>query len=82
MILEGDDTVGEFYTVALTNNYQQADTGAKMIHLGKNSRSSTVLKAISTGKFKNCYRGLVQVQPLAEISRNFSQCDSMLIGHI
>ncbi|XP_058093992.1 UPF0051 protein ABCI8, chloroplastic [Magnolia sinica] len=80
VILKGDDTVGEFHSVALTNNYQQADTGTKMIHVGKNTRSRIVSKGISAGNSRNCYRGLVQVQPGAENARNFSQCDSMLIG--
>ncbi|XXG80181.1 hypothetical protein AAC387_Pa09g1109 [Persea americana] len=80
VVLKGDDTVGEFHSVALTKNYQQADTGTKMIHVGKNSRSRIVSKGISAGRSRNCYRGLVQVMPGAENSRNFSQCDSMLIG--
>ncbi|KAJ7970901.1 UPF0051 protein ABCI8, chloroplastic-like [Quillaja saponaria] len=80
VVLEGDDTVGEFYSVALTNNHQQADTGTKMIHKGKNTRSRIISKGISAGNSKNCYRGLVQVQSKAENARNSSQCDSMLIG--
>ncbi|KAK8935747.1 hypothetical protein KSP39_PZI013801 [Platanthera zijinensis] len=80
VILKGDDSVGEFHSVALTKDYQQADTGTKMIHVGKNSRSRIVSKGISAGKSRNCYRGLVQVGPGAENARNFSQCDSMLIG--
>jgi FeS assembly protein SufB len=80
VVLEGDDTVGEFYSVALTNNYQQADTGTKMIHKGKNTRSRIISKGISSGNSRNCYRGLVQVQSKAENARNSSQCDSMLIG--
>lgn len=80
VVLEGDDTVGEFYSVALTNNHQQADTGTKMIHKGKNTRSRIISKGISAGKSRNCYRGLVQVQSKAENARNSSQCDSMLIG--
>ncbi|KAJ9689771.1 hypothetical protein PVL29_012448 [Vitis rotundifolia] len=80
VVLEGDDTVGEFYSVALTNNYQQADTGTKMIHKGKNTRSRIISKGISAGNSRNCYRGLVQVQSKAENARNSSQCDSMLIG--
>ncbi|GFS29428.1 ATP binding cassette protein 1 [Actinidia rufa] len=80
VILEGDDTVGEFYSVALTNNYQQADTGTKMIHKGKNTRSRIISKGISAGNSRNCYRGLVQVQSRADNARNSSQCDSMLIG--
>ncbi|KAI6704506.1 hypothetical protein NL676_007468 [Syzygium grande] len=80
VVLEGDDTVGEFYSVALTNNHQQADTGTKMIHKGKNTRSRIISKGISAGFSRNCYRGLVQVQSKAENARNSSQCDSMLIG--
>lgn len=80
VVLKGDNTVGEFYSVALTNNFQQADTGTKMIHVGKNTRSRIISKGISAGQSRNCYRGLVQVQPSAHNSRNFSQCDSMLIG--
>jgi len=80
VILLGDDSVGEFYSVAVTNNYQQADTGTKMIHLGKNTRSTIVSKGISAGHGQNSYRGLVKVMPKAEGARNFSQCDSLLIG--
>lgn len=80
VVLNGDDTIGEFYSVALTKDYQQADTGTKMIHVGRNTRSRIVSKGISAGKSRNCYRGLVQVMPQADNSRNFSQCDSMLIG--
>lgn len=80
VVLEGDGSVGEFYSVALTNNYQQADTGTKMIHKGKNTRSRIISKGISVGNSRNCYRGLVQVQPKAENAQNKSQCDSMLIG--
>ncbi|GIV23699.1 MAG: Fe-S cluster assembly protein SufB [Bacteroidia bacterium] len=80
VILKGDDSVGEFYSVAVTNNYQQADTGTKMIHIGKNTRSRIVSKGISAGKSNNTYRGLVQVLSNAENARNFSQCDSLLIG--
>ena len=80
VVLRGENSVGEFYSVALTNNYQQADTGSKMIHLGKNTRSRIVSKGISAGKSKNCYRGLVQIGANAENARNYSQCDSMLIG--
>eukprot|EP00197_Chlamydomonas_leiostraca_P003843 CAMPEP_0202865926 /NCGR_PEP_ID=MMETSP1391-20130828/6699_1 /ASSEMBLY_ACC=CAM_ASM_000867 /TAXON_ID=1034604 /ORGANISM="Chlamydomonas leiostraca, Strain SAG 11-49" /LENGTH=533 /DNA_ID=CAMNT_0049545817 /DNA_START=98 /DNA_END=1699 /DNA_ORIENTATION=+ len=80
VVLAGDNSVGEFYSVALTNNMQQADTGTKMIHVGKNTRSRIVSKGISAGKSRNCYRGLVQIQPSAKGARNFSQCDSMLIG--
>jgi len=79
-ILLGDDSVGEFYSVALTNNFQQADTGTKMVHLGKNTRSTIISKGISAGKGQNTYRGLVKVMPGAENARNYSQCDSMLIG--
>jgi Fe-S cluster assembly protein SufB len=79
-ILQGDNSVGEFYSVALTNNMQQADTGTKMIHIGKNTRSNIVSKGISAGRGQNAYRGLVQVHKGAENARNFSQCDSMLIG--
>ncbi|XP_020218741.1 UPF0051 protein ABCI8, chloroplastic [Cajanus cajan] len=80
VVLEGDSSVGEFYSVALTNNYQQADTGTKMIHKGKDTRSRIISKGISVGHSRNCYRGLVQVQSRAENARNSSQCDSMLIG--
>ena len=79
-ILKGDDSVGEFYSVALTNNFQQADTGTKMIHVGKNTKSTIVSKGISAGKGQNTYRGLVKILKSAENARNFSQCDSMLIG--
>ncbi len=79
-VLRGDNSVGEFYSVALTNNYQQADTGTKMIHLGKNTRSLIVSKGISAGHSENSYRGLVRVAPQATNARNFSQCDSLLIG--
>lgn len=79
-ILRGDNSVGEFYSVAITNNYQQADTGTKMIHLGKNTRSTIVSKGISAGHSNSSYRGLVRVAPTAENARNYSQCDSMLIG--
>ncbi|MEJ5263811.1 MAG: Fe-S cluster assembly protein SufB [Bacteroidales bacterium] len=80
-ILRGDNSVGEFYSVALTNNYQQADTGTKMIHIGKNTRSRIVSKGISAGKSNNSYRGLVKILKTAENARNFSQCDSLLIGN-
>jgi Fe-S cluster assembly protein SufB len=80
VILKGDNSVGEFYSVALTNNYQQADTGTKMIHLGKNTRSTIVSKGIAAGKSENSYRGLVKMTKNAENARNFSQCDSLLIG--
>ncbi len=79
-ILQGDNSVGEFYSVAVTNNYQQADTGTKMIHLGKNTRSTIVSKGISAGHGQNTYRGAVQILKGATHSRNFTQCDSMLIG--
>lgn len=80
VVLQGDDSVGEFYSVAVTNNAQQADTGTKMIHLGKNTRSVIISKGISAGKSDNTYRGLVKVLKGAENARNFSQCDSLLIG--
>lgn len=79
-VLVGDNSVGEFYSVALTNHRQQADTGTKMVHVGKNTRSTIISKGISAGKSKNSYRGLVQVNPKAEGARNYSQCDSMLLG--
>ncbi|MFH1680070.1 MAG: Fe-S cluster assembly protein SufB [Candidatus Eisenbacteria bacterium] len=79
-ILQGDNSVGEFYSVALTNRRQQADTGTKMIHIGKNTKSTVVSKGISAGRGQNTYRGLVQMMKGAENARNFSQCDSMLIG--
>jgi Fe-S cluster assembly protein SufB len=79
-ILEGDDSVGEFYSVAITNNMQQADTGTKMIHLGKNTRSTIISKGISAGRGQNTYRGLVRIQPKAQNARNYTQCDSLLIG--
>jgi len=81
-LLVGDNTQGEFYSVALTNNYQQADTGTKMIHIGKNSRSRIISKGISAGKSKNTYRGLVSVTNKALGARNYSQCDSLLIGNL
>jgi len=80
VILQGDNSVGEFYSVALTNNYQQADTGTKMIHLGKNTRSTIVSKGISAGHGQNAYRGLVKIMKGASNSRNYSQCDSLLLG--
>jgi Fe-S cluster assembly protein SufB len=80
VILQGDDSVGEFYSVALTNNHQQADTGTKMIHLGKNTRSTILSKGISAGHGSNTYRGLVKVLPRAANARNYTQCDSMLLG--
>jgi Fe-S cluster assembly protein SufB len=79
-ILRGDDTVGEFYSIAIANHFQQADTGTKMIHLGKNTRSRIISKGISAGKAQNTYRGLVSVHPKAEKARNYTQCDSLLIG--
>ncbi len=79
-ILRGDNSVGEFYSVALTNNYQQADTGTKMIHIGKNTRSTIISKGISAGRSSNAYRGLVRINPGAEGARNYTQCDSLLIG--
>jgi len=79
-ILEGDDSVGEFYSVAITNNRQQADTGTKMIHIGRNTRSTVISKGISAGRGQNTYRGLIRVQPRAKGARNYTQCDSLLIG--
>jgi len=79
-ILKGDNSIGEFYSVAVTNNYQQADTGTKMVHIGKNTKSTIISKGISAGKSNNSYRGLVKVNKKAENARNFSQCDSMLMG--
>jgi Fe-S cluster assembly protein SufB len=79
-ILQGDGSVGEFYSVAVTNNRQQADTGTKMIHVGNNTRSTIVSKGISAGHGSNSYRGLVQVNPKSEGARNYTQCDSLLIG--
>ncbi|MCH1538550.1 MAG: Fe-S cluster assembly protein SufB [Flavobacteriaceae bacterium] len=81
-ILKGDNSIGEFYSIAVTNNYQQADTGTKMVHLGKNTRSTIISKGISAGHSQNSYRGLVQVQPKATNARNFSQCDSLLMGDL
>ncbi|HRI41955.1 MAG TPA: Fe-S cluster assembly protein SufB [Bacteroidia bacterium] len=80
VILKGDNSIGEFYSVAVTNNYQQADTGTKMIHLGKNTRSTIVSKGISGGRSQNSYRGLVKISKKADNARNFSQCDSLLLG--
>lgn len=80
-VLLGDNSVGEFYSVAVTNHYQQADTGTKMIHIGKNTRSTIVSKGISAGHSNNSYRGLVKIAPSAAGARNYSQCDSMLVGH-
>ncbi len=81
VILKGDNSIGEFYSIAVTNNHQQADTGTKMIHLGKNTKSTIISKGISAGKSHNSYRGLVQISPRAENARNFSQCDSLLMGN-
>lgn len=80
VILQGDDSVGEFYSVAVTNNRQQADTGTKMIHLGKNTRSTIIAKGISAGRSHNAYRGLVRIAPTAVNARNYTQCDSLLMG--
>ncbi|MDC6385557.1 Fe-S cluster assembly protein SufB [Flagellimonas taeanensis] len=80
-ILKGDNSIGEFYSIAVTNNFQQADTGTKMIHLGKNTKSTIISKGISAGQSQNSYRGLVQVSSRAENARNFSQCDSLLMGN-
>jgi Fe-S cluster assembly protein SufB len=80
VILQGEDSVGKFYSVAVTNNRQQADTGTKMIHIGRNTRSTIISKGISAGHGQNTYRGLVRIQPRAEGARNYSQCDSLLIG--
>lgn len=82
VVLKGDDTVGEFYSVAVTNHYQQADTGTKMIHIGKNTRSTIISKGISAGRSSNAYRGLVRVAPTAAGARNFTQCDSLLMGSL
>ncbi|MGH7312644.1 MAG: SufD family Fe-S cluster assembly protein, partial [Candidatus Rokuibacteriota bacterium] len=80
VILQGDESVGEFYSVALTNHRQQADTGTKMIHIGRNTRSTIISKGISAGRGNNTYRGLVKVLPRATNARNYTQCDSMLLG--
>ncbi len=80
VVLQGDDSVGEFYSVALTNHYQQADTGTKMIHLGKNTKSTIISKGIAAGHGHNAYRGLVRIGPNAENARNYTQCDSMVLG--
>ncbi|MEN7342372.1 MAG: Fe-S cluster assembly protein SufB [Pseudomonadota bacterium] len=79
-VLRGDNSIGEFYSVAVTNNYQQADTGTKMIHIGENTKSTIVSKGISAGKAQNAYRGLVKIMPQAKGARNYTQCDSLLIG--
>ncbi len=80
-ILKGDNSIGEFYSIALTNNFQQADTGTKMVHLGNNTKSTIISKGISAGRSQNSYRGLVKVSPRAKNARNFSQCDSLLMGN-
>jgi Fe-S cluster assembly protein SufB len=80
-ILQGDNSIGEFYSIAITNNYQQADTGTKMIHLGKNTKSKIISKAISAGHADNTYRGLVRISSKANNSRNYTQCDSLLMGN-
>ena len=80
VVLLGDNSVGEFYSVAVTNHFQQADTGTKMIHMGKNTRSTIISKGISAGRSSNVYRGLVKIGPTAENARNFTQCDSLLMG--
>ena len=80
VILRGDDSIGEFYSVALTNNRQQADTGTKMTHIGRNTKSTIISKGISAGKSSNAYRGLVRMNPGARNARNYTQCDSLLIG--
>ena len=80
-ILKGDNSIGEFYSIAVTNNYQQADTGTKMIHIGKNTKSIIIAKGISAGKSQYSYRGLVRIGSKAENARNFSQCDSLLMGN-
>jgi Fe-S cluster assembly protein SufB len=80
VILKGDNSVGEFYSVAVTNNMQQADTGTKMIHVGKNTSSTIISKGISAGRSQNAYRGLVKISPNAENARNYTECDSLLMG--
>ena len=80
-ILKGNNSIGEFYSIAVTNNFQQADTGTKMIHVGKNTKSTIISKGVSAGRSQNSYRGLVQISPLAKNARNFSQCDSLLMGN-
>ena len=79
-VLKGENSIGEFYSVAVANNYQQADTGTKMIHIGRNTRSTIVSKGISAGHAENTYRGLVKILPSADGARNFTQCDSLLMG--
>lgn len=81
VILQGDNSIGEFYSVAVVNNHQQADTGTKMIHIGKNTKSTIISKGISAGQGHNTYRGLVKMSSTAINSRNYTQCDSMLIGN-
>ena len=80
-VLKGDNSIGEFYSIAVTNNFQQADTGTKMIHIGKNTKSTIISKGVSAGKSQNSYRGLVKISPMAVNARNFSQCDSLLMGN-
>jgi Fe-S cluster assembly protein SufB len=80
-VLKGDDSIGEFYSIAVTNNRQQADTGTKMVHLGKRTKSTIISKGISAGTSQNSYRGLVKISPRADDARNFSQCDSLLMGN-
>ncbi|MBJ34534.1 MAG: Fe-S cluster assembly protein SufB [Flavobacteriaceae bacterium] len=80
-VLKGNDSIGEFYSIAVTNNFQQADTGTKMIHIGKNTKSTIISKGVSAGKSQNSYRGLVKISPMADNARNFSQCDSLLMGN-
>ena len=80
-MLKGDNSIGEFYSIAVTNHFQQADTGTKMIHLGNNTKSTIISKGISAGRSQNSYRGLVKVVPNAKNARNFSQCDSLLMGN-
>ena len=80
-ILQGDNSVGEFYSIAITNNFQKADTGTKMIHLGKNTKSKIISKGISAGKADNTYRGLVDINKKATNARNYTQCDSLLMGN-
>jgi Fe-S cluster assembly protein SufB len=81
VVLKGDNSIGEFYSIAVTNNFQQADTGTKMVHLGKNTKSTIISKGISAGKSQNSYRGLVRISANADNARNFSQCDSLLMGN-
>ena len=80
-VLKGNNSIGEFYSIAVTNNFQQADTGTKMIHIGKDTKSTIISKGVSAGKSQNSYRGLVQISPFAKNARNFSQCDSLLMGN-